>query len=122
MGLKEIGIKLAINAVLLYGLALLCGGRIKFRGLVPVLSVAIFLVPLNVFAPALTRAIGLPDRLAYVFATSVVSNGAMLYALSYAIPRFSVENFRVALAFAAIMGAVSVFLNFFVAERIGVFF
>jgi len=115
---KLILIKLAANAALLYGLALMCGGRIKFRGLVPVLSVAIFLVPLNVFMVEIVGLAGLDPRPIYVFAAAVVCNGVMLYALSYVIPQFTVENLPIALAFALLMGAVSLFLNFFLADQL----
>jgi len=118
MRFEHIAIKLVANAALLYGLALLCGGRVKFGGAVPVLSVALFLVPINVFIREILLAIGLPDQVHYVFIGSIVLNGVMLYALSYIIPRFTIENFRIALAFAAILGLVSIFLNFFLADQI----
>lgn len=118
MNVEHILIKLAANAVLLYGLALLFGGRIKFGGIVPVLSVAIFLVPINVFMREILFAAGIPDQPLHVFVSSVVLNGVVLYALSYIIPRFTVETFRVAVAFAAMLGLISVFLNFFLADQI----
>lgn len=118
MNLEQIAIKLAVNALLLYGLALLCGGRIKFGGIVPVLSVAIFLVPINVFMREILVAVGIPDQVHYVFVASVVLNGVMLYALSYIIPRFTIENFRIALAFSLMLGAVSILLNFFLLEQL----
>ncbi|KPL12025.1 hypothetical protein AMJ85_02240 [candidate division BRC1 bacterium SM23_51] len=118
MTLKLILIKFLANAVLLYGLALLVGGRIRFGGVVPVLSVAVFLVPINVFAPYLSVMVGIPNHPLYLFVSSAVCNGVMLYALSYVIDRFTVENFRVALGFAVIMGAVSLVLNHFLADQI----
>jgi len=117
MILNLILMKLAANAVLLYGLALVCGGRIRFGGIIPVLSVAIFLVPVNVFILDIHEAFGLPGQPGYVFLSSVVLNGVILYLLSYVIPRFTVETFGIALAFAALLGLVSVFLNFFLADQ-----
>lgn len=118
--MKEILVKLAVNAVLLYGLALICGRRIRFGGLLPVVSVALFLVPINVFIRDIDGLLGIPDRPLFVFISAVVCNGAMLYVLSYIIPRFSVESLRIALAFAALMGAASLFINFFLAEQLNV--
>lgn len=118
MTFKLLLIKFLTNAVLLYSLALLTGGRIRFRGAFPILSVAIFLVPINVFVRDISVMVGIPDRPLYVFASAVVCNGVMLYALSHVIVRFTVENLRVALGFSAIMGAVCVFLNYFLADQI----
>jgi len=115
---KLILIKLVANAALLYGLALLCGGRIKFRGIVPVLSVAIFIVPLNVFMVELVGLVGITATPLSVFVAAILCNGVMLYALSYIIPRFTVENLPIAIAFAAIMGGVALFLNFFLADQL----
>jgi uncharacterized membrane protein YvlD (DUF360 family) len=118
MILKLILIKLVVNAALLYGLALLCGGRIRFGGIIPVLSVAIFLVPINVFILDIHEMAGLPEKAGYVFLSSVALNGVILYLLSYIIPRFTVETLGTALAFSTILGIVSVFLNFFLADQI----
>lgn len=116
--MKEILIKFAANAVLLYGLALLCGGRIRFRGIGPVIAVAIFLAPINVLVPYVNDVLGIPDRAIYVFLSSVVCHGVVLNALSYSIPRFTVENLRVAIGFSAIMGAVSIFLTYYLPNQI----
>ena len=118
MMLKEILIKLAINAVLLYGVALLTRGRIKFGGIGPVLAAAVFLVPINVFMPDLVRLTGMPATYLHVLAGSIVLNGVVLYALCYLIPGFSVENIGVAIAYLVILGLGSVALNFFLADEI----
>lgn len=116
--MTEILVKLATNAVLVYGVALLCGGRIRFRGLAPVVSVAIFLVPVNVFVPHLNSLLGVPDNALWVFVSSVVCTAVILYALSYSIPKFTIDGFGVALAFSALMGAVALFLNYFLAAKL----
>jgi uncharacterized membrane protein YvlD (DUF360 family) len=116
--LKLYAIKFAINAAMLYGLTFFTGRRIKFTGLYPVLAVALFLAPINVFIREIHVALGVPDTLLYVFISSVVCNGVMLYALAGAINRFQVDNLRTAIGFAAIMGGISLFLNFFLADQI----
>jgi len=118
MMLKEILIKLAINAVLLYGLALLTRGRIKFGGIGPVLSAAIFLVPINVFMRDVIGLAGFADSYLYVFLGSIVLNCVVLCVLSYIIPHFTVESFGVAIAYSVILGMGSVVLNFFLADEI----
>ena len=116
--MKEILVKLAINAVVLYGLALLCGGRIRFRGLAPVISVALFMAPVNVFVPELNALLGIPDRAIWVFLVSVACNGAILYALAATIPKLTVDSFTVAVAFAALMGVASLFIHYFLADQL----
>ena len=118
MKIEQIAVMLAVNAVLLYGLTFLFGGRIKFGGIVPVLSVVVLLVPINVFMREILRAVGLPDQVHYVFLGAVVLNGVMLYALSYIIPRVTVETLRAAVAFSLLMGLVSLFLAFFLADQL----
>jgi len=118
MKIEQIAVMLAVNAVLLYGLTFLFGGRIKFGGIVPVVSVVVFLVPINVFMREILRAVGLPDQVHYVFLGAVVLNGVMLYALSYIIPRVTVETLGAAVAFSLLMGLVSLFLAFFLADQL----
>jgi len=118
MNIELVLVKLAINAASLYGLALLFGGRIKFGGIVPVLSVLAFLVPINVFMCDILVAVRLPVQPHYVFFGSVVLSGVVLYGLSYIIPRFTIENFRAALAYSLLLGVVSLFLNFFLADHL----
>jgi len=118
MKIEQIAVMLAVNAVLLYGLTFLFGGRIKFGGIVPVLSVVVLLVPINVFMREILRAVGLPDQVHYVFLGAVVLNGVMLYALSYIIPRVTVETLGAAVAFSLLMGLVSLFLAFFLADQL----
>jgi uncharacterized membrane protein YvlD (DUF360 family) len=118
MKIEQIAVMLAVNAVLLYGLTFLFGGRIKFGGIVPVLSVVVFLVPINVFMREILRVVGLPDQVHYVFLGAVVLNGVMLYALSYIIPRVTVETLGAAVAFSLLMGLVSLFLAFFLADQL----
>ncbi|MBM3335028.1 phage holin family protein [Candidatus Sumerlaeota bacterium] len=118
MILKEILIKLAVNAVLLYGLAFLTTGRVKFSGIGPIVAAAIFVAPINAFMRDLVGLAGFPDTYVYVFVGSVVLNGVVLYALSCIIPRFTVEGIGVAVAYSLIMGMGSVVLNFFLAAEI----
>lgn len=82
------------------------------------LSVVVFLVPINVFIREILRAAGLPDQVHYVFLGAVVLNGVMLYALSYIIPRVTVETLGAAVAFSLLMGLVSLFLAFFLADQL----
>ncbi|MCX8038838.1 MAG: phage holin family protein [Candidatus Sumerlaeia bacterium] len=118
MNWELIAIQLGINTVVLWALAFLCGGRIRIRGLVPVLSVSIVLGPINVFIGYIDYWLGIPLRPHYMFLSAVVLNGVMLYLLSYIIPKVTVENFRIALAFSAIMGLMSLVLYFVLAPRL----
>jgi uncharacterized membrane protein YvlD (DUF360 family) len=118
MSVEEIVAKFVLNAILLYGLALLTGGRVKFRGAAPIISVAVFLVPINVFIRELAGLAGIPDNAVYIFIAAAVLNGLMLYALAYIINGLEVEDLFTALIFAAIMGGISVLLNFIVIPRL----
>ena len=112
-------IKFVLFVVGLAILALLFGGWVKFRGLAPIITVAIFIVPLNVFLPQIGNLIGVPPgRLIPFFIAGVVLNGVAIYALSFAINRFRIENFPAAIAFSVLLSAWSFAVNIHLAERI----
>lgn len=104
-------------AILIYGISFLFGSRIEFKGLVPILTVAIFITPVCIFTPEINETI-LKPLIGRRFDDPVgIWIGATLYsAIALAIgektiPNISIENFLTGLLFCTALGSMVVLLN-----------
>lgn len=118
MTMELVAIKAVLITVVLYLLSVVFGGWVKFRSWTPLITTALFIVPINVMLGRLTLLFGLPLTPLNVFLVAVCVNAAVLYFLSLVIVNFQIENFPAAIAFALLLSAFSFYLNVSLAEKI----
>lgn len=111
-GWQVIAIKWVVAAVALFVFSFLFGKRLRFRGMVPLLTAALIIAPLFILVGPTMKLLSLSiggrlGHLGLALLTSTALYSIGIVVCGYVVPDFEVEQIAVAVAVAALMSLTS---------------